>query len=770
MIDTGPEGAPARGVVLKRAKGEDGSPIGKAHGNPYLDTRYYEVDFDGRLERYSANQIAECLFSQVDEHGRSQLVMESIIDHRSDDHAVTKKDGNIKVGHNTQKKRTTIGWELKYLWKDGTSSWIKLSQAKNADPVAVAEYAVSAGIADEPAFAWWVPYTLKKRDVLIKKVKGRYWKTTHKFGIRLPHSVPEALKIDKETKTNYWQRSIEKEMARVRVAFEKWKGGKTAEEARKKLVGYQQMKCHMVFDIKMDGLVRKARLVGGGHETGDVSTITYSSVVSRDSVRIAFLYAALNDLDVMSADIGNAYLNAPCREKIWTIAGPEFGEDEGQIYIVKRALYGLKSSGAAWRSFFASVLIDQLGFKPTRADPDVYLRPNTKPNGDRYYEMLLVYVDDVLIISHDTKPIIEQLSAQFRLKEDSLRPPNRYLGAGIKIFTDSQGRECWALSSDDYVRVSVESVERELAEQGRKLRGKANRPYDQKYRPEMDVTEELNEDGISKYQGYMGIFRWMIELGRIDIITEVSALSAFQVQPREGHLEACYHIFAYLRKHPHFAMVQHPVKIDMNDNRFVKADWTDFYGDVKEEIPEDAPEPLGEPIKITAFVDADHAGNVVTRRSQTGYLIFCNNAPILWYSKKQNTVEASTFGSEFVAMRACVEAIEGLRFKLRMFGIPVDGPADVLCDNNSVVNSTQRPESVLSKKHLAICYHKVRETVAKEVIRVGKILTDYNLADLFTKPLPGDRRFQLLSGIAWMREDSLREVEEDDLRLNKGRD
>ena len=127
------------------------------------------------------------MFSQVDEEGRSQLVMESIIDHRSDDYAVTKENGLDKVGGTTRQKRTTKGWELKYLWKDGT---------KNADPVKVAKYAVSAGIADEPAFAWWVPYTLKKRDVLIKKVKGRYWKTTHKYGIKLPHSVPEAHNLD----------------------------------------------------------------------------------------------------------------------------------------------------------------------------------------------------------------------------------------------------------------------------------------------------------------------------------------------------------------------------------------------------------------------------------------------------------------------------------------------------------------------------------------------------------------------------------------------
>ena len=86
------------------------------------------------------------------------------------------------------------------------------------------------------------------------------------------------------------------------------------------------------------------------------ASITYSSVVSCDSVRIAFLIAALNNLDIMSADISNAYLNAPNKEKIWTVAGHEFGIDKGSVFIITRALYGLKSAGAAWRTFFAQML------------------------------------------------------------------------------------------------------------------------------------------------------------------------------------------------------------------------------------------------------------------------------------------------------------------------------------------------------------------------------------------------------------------------------
>ena len=103
------------------------------------------------------------------------------------------------------------------------------------------------------------------------------------------------------------------------------------------------------------------------------------------------------------------------------------------------------------------------------------------------------------------------------------------------------------------------------------------------------------------------------------------------------------------------------------------ADWRDFYGDVVEELPARMPEPLGSPVTISAFVDANHAGNVVTRRSHTGIVIFVQNAPIIWFSKRQNTVESASFGSEFVALRICKDQIVALRYKLRMLGVPIMG-------------------------------------------------------------------------------------------------
>ena len=193
------------------------------------------------------------------------------------------------------------------------------------------------GIDHEPAFKWWAKKTLKRKDKMISKVKSKYWKSTHKFGIETPKSVPEAYRIDKETGTNHWTRAIEKETKNVRIAFEKVDGVNEEQMRTGKVKpGYSFCSTHMIFDVKMDGsFTRKARLVADGHKTKPSTSITYSSVVSRDSVRIALTIASLNSLEISACDIGNAYLNAPCREKLWTIAGSEFGSERGSVMIIE---------------------------------------------------------------------------------------------------------------------------------------------------------------------------------------------------------------------------------------------------------------------------------------------------------------------------------------------------------------------------------------------------------------------------------------------------
>ena len=140
----------------------------------------------------------------------------------------------------------------------------------------------------------------------------------------------------------------------MRKAFEAFEGGVEQLPSR-----FQEIKCHMIFDIKMgENVCRKARWVAGGHTTDAPATLIYSSVVSRDSVWIMLTIAALNELEVMACDIQNAYLTANCRKKIWNRAGPEFGSESGTIMFICKALYGLKSSGAAFCAHLTETLYD----------------------------------------------------------------------------------------------------------------------------------------------------------------------------------------------------------------------------------------------------------------------------------------------------------------------------------------------------------------------------------------------------------------------------
>ncbi|KAI2511653.1 Reverse transcriptase (RNA-dependent DNA polymerase) [Fragilaria crotonensis] len=331
-----PQGGEAKkATVIGRKRDHDGRPIGQRHANPLLDSRLYEVEFpDGSTEAITANLIAENILSQVDDEGRSYAVMSEIVDHRTNGHALSKDEWFVEDKRGRRHPRiTTRGWELQVEWRDGSTTWVPLSELKESNPVQVAEYAVANKIAEEPAFAWWVRNVLRKRDRIIKKVKARYWAKTHKFGIELPKTVAEALKIDERTGTDFWRKAIELEMKNVMPAFEF-----IDDDAVPKF--YKKIDCHMIFDVKMD-LTRKARLVAGGHQTDPPKESTYSSVVSRDSIRIAFTLAALNDLNVLSADVQGAYLNAPTKEKVYTTAGLEFGADKvGRPVLIVRASMG----------------------------------------------------------------------------------------------------------------------------------------------------------------------------------------------------------------------------------------------------------------------------------------------------------------------------------------------------------------------------------------------------------------------------------------------
>ena len=358
-----------------------------------------------------------------------------------------------------------------------------------------------------------------------------------------------------------------------------------------------------------------------------------------------------------------------------------------------------------------------------------------------------------------------QINTGFRLKNNKIEVPKMYLGTDVKDwqYTGSNGQDnqCWALGAESYIREAIRISEKLMEKHN--LQYTSTRRYGQKtlfsksnYRPELDATLYCATELATVYQNIIGILRWICELGRLDILHEVSILSQYLAQPRMGHLQQSLNILYYLKHNNRSYVVLDPTRFDVEWKPRIEGEpspsqralaMKDLYPDAMEPLPHNMPEPRGEEVDINVFVDADHAGNRVMRRSHSGIILMINMAPVMWYSKRQNTVETSTFGSEITALRIATELIESLRYKLRMFGVPIAGAARVYCDNKSVLKSTTIPESRLKKKHNSIAYHCIREAVAAGVILIYYEASETNLADLLTKVLPANKRAPLIQGL-----------------------
>ena len=197
--------------------------------------------------------------------------------------------------------------------------------------------------------------------------------------------------------------------------------------------GYKRITAHLVFDVKHD-LRRKARFVAGGHLTDPPKDSVYSGVVSLRSLRLVAMLAELNGLELWAADVGNAYLEASTKEKVYIIAGPEFGERKGHTMLIKKALYGLRTSGARWHEHFADTL-RHLEFAPSKADSDVWMRECRD-----YYEYVCVYVDDLAIAMREPQVFIDALTNTYGYKLKGVGPMSYHLGADI--YRDADGTLC----------------------------------------------------------------------------------------------------------------------------------------------------------------------------------------------------------------------------------------------------------------------------------------------------------------------------------------
>ena len=402
---------------------------------------------------------------------------------------------------------------------------------------------------------------------------------------------------------------------------------------------------------------------------------------------VVFLFQ-LNVLEIWGADVGNAYLEAYSDEKLCIIAGPEFKELQGHLLIMIKALYRTHSGGARWLDRLFDIL-QELKFKPSKADPDVWMRPEP---GGTCYEYIAVYVDDLAIAAKDPQAFCHELKKKYNLKLKGVGPLEYHLGCTYKKDPDG------TLAADPrrYVNKILESYERMLKENSRKSRP----PLEGGDHPEHDISELCDEHQTKQFQTLIGQIQWLISLGRFDIAVHVMSLSRFRAQPRKGHLDRAKRIVGYLLFLPDGAIRFRTGEPDFSSLKDQEYDWTrSVYSGACEQITHDIPKPLGKHVQTTHYVDANLHHDLATGKAATAVLHFLNQTPIHAYTKRQSTVEPATYGSEFVAARTAVDQIIDIHTTLRYLGVPIRDKSYMFGDNRSVVTSSTIPNSTISKRH-----------------------------------------------------------------------
>lgn len=614
-------------------------------------------------------------------------------------------------------------YNVRVLWDDNTITTEPLKIVVKDDPVTAAEYAVANGLLDTPGWKH-LRHTVKNQKKFGRLIKQARLKSIRRapiymFGVQVPRNSHEARMLDAKNGNTKWQDAEAEELKQL-YGYETFKDlGKDG----KPPPGYQKIRVHFVYAVKHD-LRHKARLVAGGHLTEPPKDSVYSGVVSLRSMRLALLVGELNGLQPMVGDIGNAYLEAYTKEKVYFVAGKEFGSLAGHTLVIVKALYGLRTSGARFHERLADTLRD-MGFVPSYADPDLWLRDA----GD-CYEYVCVYVDDLMAIMKKPQEFFDTLTGNYKYILKGVGPPEYHLGGNFG--RDPDGTLYWGAQS--YIEKMLNNYERIF----KSLPKKYSAPLDKDDSPELDQSDDLNEDQTRLYQSLIGALQWAVTLGRFDIAVSVMKMSSFRAAPKEGHLERLKHIYGYLRKHPD-AKIRFRTGIPPNEDLFSmpEYDWMyTVYGDCEEEIPADLPPPKGNFVRMTTFVDANLMHCKVTGKSATGILHLVNQTPVEWFSRKQSTVETATYGSEFVAARQATEQIIDLRYTLRSMGVPIEKTTWLLGDNKSVITSSTIPHSSLSKRHQALAYHRVRSAIAGGYLTFCHIDGTQNAADIMTKFLP----------------------------------
>jgi hypothetical protein len=302
---------------------------------------------------------------------------------------------------------------------------------------------------------------------------------------------------------------------------------------------------------------------------------------------------------------------------------------------------------------------------------------------------IAVYVDDLLITARNPNEIVKVLKENHNFKLKGVGTLTYHLGCDY--FCNKDDTLCYGPRK--YISKIIGQFENMFGCKPREYTS----PLDKGDHPEVDTSEELDTEGIKKYQTMIGSLQWAVSLGRFDIQTATMTMSRFRAAPRQGQLDRLKRMYGYLRKYASAAIcvrVEEPDFSELTDQEF---DWCKtLYGKVEELLPTDAPIPIGKTTSTVHYTDAYLQHDLLTGRAVTGILHLLNQTPGDWYSKRQATVETATFGSEFIAARIAVDQIPDLRTTLRYLGVPVITKSYMFGDNKAVETNSTIPHSSLN--------------------------------------------------------------------------
>ena len=434
----------------------------------------------------------------------------------------------------------------------------------------------------------------------------------------------------------------------------------------------------------------KARLVAKGYSQvpGIDFEETYAPVGRTTSLRILLTIAATLDLEIHQADVEGAYLNGTLDVDIYMEypegVTPKKGCDG---LLLKKALYGLKQSGRTWWRELSNKL-STIGFHRLESDWGLYTRPKSRKEG---LVIILVYVDDFVIAAEtkgDIDKLLEKLKTFWKLSE--MGEVSTILG--MKVTRDRKNRQAF-LTQPAYIDRLLERF-----------------PKHANYRnwaaPLGKTTVTDGESvALSPYQEIIGCLQWLAGCTRPDISYAASFLARHTANPLENHWEMALRTASYLA---------HTRDIGLR---------------------------LGgmERTALEGWVDADWAGCHETRRSTTGYVFKLNNSPIVWCSRRQQTVASSTVEAEYIATAEAAREAVWLRNLLKELDFKMSRPTILHVDNQGAMRLAINPSTHQRTKHIDIKHHLIRELIESNTVQLEYIVTGRQQADILTKPLPGPR-------------------------------